>query len=64
MTCTFASGEAGPLVVMYGSKGASQKTVSEFNERFAPEVVCCVNDKKSHMYDSQLYIWYLLLLYE
>ena len=59
MTCTFASGEVGPLVVMYGNKHISDKDLLLVNERYAPEVITVRNSKKSHMYDSQLFLWYL-----
>ena len=45
--------------MMYGRKGASQKDAQELNGRYAPEVVVAIHDKKSHMYDAELFLWYL-----
>ena len=59
MTCTFATGEVGPLVVMYGQQGASASDMLELNNRYAPEVITVVNKKKSHMFDADLFLWYL-----
>ena len=55
ITSTWASGEPGPLVILYGQKSAASKHVAALLKLYNPEVF----GRESHMNDAELLLWYL-----